>query len=78
MLKKSDVNSEVKVNIGVMTLKDGVLSIKRRITLPLTVPQCIAADDLLGKAVGKHKRFNKNVIKSCNKALYHLRYGDKN
>ena len=71
MLNQADVNPEVKINIGVMTLKDGI-------TLPLTVPQCIGTDDLLGKAVDKHNRFNKDVITSSNKAFYHLLYGDKN
>ena len=78
MLNQADVNSEVKINIGVMTLKDGVLNMKRGITLPLTVPQCIGTDDLLGKAVDKHNRFNNDVITSSNKAFYHLLYGDKN
>ena len=78
VLNQADVNSEVKINIGVMTLKDGVLSMKRGITLPLTVPQCIGTDDLLGKAVDKHNRFNNDVITSSNKAFYHLLYRDKN
>ena len=78
VLNQADVNSEVKINIGVMTLKDGVLSVKRGITLPLAVPQCIGTDDLLGKAVDKHNQFNNDVITSSKKAFYHLLYGDKN
>ena len=46
--------------------------------LLLTVPQSIGTDDLLGKAVDKHNRFNNEVITSSNKAFYHLLYGDKN
>ena len=71
-------NSDVKINVGIMALKDGALTIKRGITLPLTVPHSIGADELLEKAVEKHFRFNKDVVTSSNTAFYHLLYGDKN
>jgi hypothetical protein len=45
-----DVDSEVKINIGLMTTKDGSLSTKRGLTLPLTVRQRIMAEELLEKA----------------------------
>ena len=71
-------DSEVKINIGVMILRDGGLIAKRGITLPITVRESIGAEELLEKAVEKHHRFNKDVVRSGNKVFYHLLYGDKN
>ncbi len=68
---------DVKVNIGIMIKKEDKLVVKRGATLPVTVPESIAADDLLEKAVEKHTRFNKDVITSEDKTLYYLLFGDK-
>jgi hypothetical protein len=48
---KSVESSEVKINIGIMILKDEALVVKRGFTLPLTIPATITYDDLLTKAV---------------------------
>lgn len=65
-------DSEVKINISVIILRDGGLIAKRGITLPLTVRESIGAEELLEKAVEKHHRFNKDVVRSGNKVFYHL------
>ena len=65
-------HSEVKINISVIILRDGGLIAKRGITLPLTVRESIGAEELLEKAVEKHHRFNKDVVRSGNKVFYHL------
>ena len=70
-------NSDAKIDIGVIVLKDGVLTMKRGSTLPVTVPQTIGPDDLLEKAVEKHSCYNKDVIRSTDKAFYRLLYPDK-
>lgn len=66
--------TEVKINVGVMVMKDGRLSIKRGATLPLTVLSSIGAQQLLTKAVEKHHRFNNNVINRL--TSYRLLYPD--
>jgi hypothetical protein len=53
---------EVKINVGVMILKDGRLSIKRGATLPLNVLPSITRKELLAKAFDKHSRFNTNLV----------------
>ncbi|CAB3990968.1 Hypothetical predicted protein [Paramuricea clavata] len=65
---------EVKINIGVMILKDGKLSIKRGATLPLTVAPSIGSEELLTKAVEKHTRFNQNLVDRAR--IYRLLYAD--
>jgi hypothetical protein len=65
---------EVKINIGVMILKDGKLSIKRGATLPLTVAPSIGSKELLTKAVEKHTRFNQNLVDRA--IIYRLLYAD--
>ena len=75
------VTSEIeasKYKTVIMTKKEEALSVKRGVTLPLTVPTTITYDDLLNKAVEKHHRFNKDIIKQGNKTFYYLLYGDKN
>ena len=62
----------VKINIGIMVMKDGKLSIKRGATLPLSVLPDIDSQQLLTKAVEKHARFNNNLINSA--TIYHLLY----
>ena len=74
---KSVKSSNVKINIGIMVLKDEALVVKRGATLPLTVPATVTYDDLLAKAVEKHHRFNKGIIKHDRKKSYYLLYGDK-
>jgi uncharacterized OB-fold protein len=74
---KSVESSEVKINIGIMILKDEALVVKRGFTLPLTIPATITYDDLLTKAVEKHHQFNKGVIKHDKTMFYYLLYGDK-
>ena len=75
---KDNVDCEAKINIVVMTIKDGRLSIKRGYLLLLNVPTNITSEDLLGKAVEKHSRFHKDVIQSNKKVFYQLLYADKN
>ena len=75
---KGNVDCEVKINIGLMTMRDGRLSIKRGYSLPLSLTADITAEDLLAKAVEKHSRFHKDVIQSNNKVFYQLLYADKN
>ena len=64
----------VKINIGIMVMKDGKLSIKRGATLPLSVLPDIDSQQLLTKAVEKlkHARFNNNLINSA--TIYRLLY----
>lgn len=75
---KAGTSTEVKINIGIMAKKEEALSVKRGVTLPLTVPTTITYNDLLNKAVEKHHRFNKDIIKNGNKTFYCLLYGNKN
>lgn len=75
---KGNVDCQVKINIGVMIMKDGRLSIKRGYSLPLNVTPNITSEDLLEKAVEKHSRFHKDVVHSNKKAFYQLLYADKN
>ena len=68
---------EVKINIGVLAMKDGNLSVKRGVTLPLSVSPKISSEDLLRKAVDKHNRFNNNLVSTTNASSYRLLYQDK-
>lgn len=68
---------EVKINVGVLAMKDGNLSVKRGVTLPLSVSPKINSEDLLRKAVDKHNRFNNNLISSTHPSSYRLLYQDK-
>ena len=54
--------SEVKINIGVLLLKDGKLAVRRGATLPLTVAPSVGSHELLRRAVEKHSRFNQNLV----------------
>lgn len=74
---KAETSTEVKINIGIMSIKDEAICVKRGATLPLTVPATITYDELLTKAVEKHHRFNKDIIKNSKKTFYYLLYGDK-
>ena len=58
-------------------MKDGGLSVKRGVTLPLSVSPKINAEDLLERAVDKHNRFNNNLISSTLSSWYRLLYHDK-
>ena len=62
----------VKINIGIMVMKDGKLSIKRGATLPLSVLPDKDSEQLRPKAVEKHARFNNNLINSA--TMYRLLY----
>lgn len=68
---------EVKINVGVLALEDGNLSVKSGVTLPLSVSPKIISEDLLRKAVDKHNRFNNNLILSIHPSSYRLLYQDK-
>ncbi len=50
-IKVNKTVCDVKVNIGIMIKKEDKLVVKRRATLPVTVPENIAADDLKSKIV---------------------------
>ena len=76
--RKGNVDCQTKINIGVMIMKDGRLSIKRGYSLPINVTPNITSEDLLEKAVEKHSRFHKDVVQSNKKAFYQLLYADKN
>ena len=67
----------VKINIGIMVLKDEALVVKRGVTLPLTIPATVKYEDMLAKAVEKHHQFNKGIITNDRKSSYYLLYGDK-
>ena len=69
---KGNVDCQTKINIGVMIMKDGRLSIKRGYSLPINVTPNITSEDLLEKAVEKHSRFHKDVVQSNKKAFYQL------
>jgi len=58
------VEKEVKVQVGIVTLKNGGLSVKRGVRLPVTVSPESNSEDLLKRPVDKHKRFNNNLISS--------------
>ena len=77
-LKKAVSNNntdvQVKVNVGIMTFKDGRLLPKRSTMLPLNVSDRVGSEELLEKAVEKHSRFNGHLI-SNNPSLYKLLYG---
>ena len=68
---------EVKINVGVLAMKEGNLSVKRGVTLPLSVSPKINSEDLLRKAVDKHNRFNNNLVSSTHPSSYRLLYQDK-
>lgn len=74
---KPGKSTEVKINIGIMTKREDALVVKRGVTLPVTVRTNINYDELIVKAVEKHHRFNKDVIKHDDKKFYYLLYGDK-
>ena len=76
--RKGNVDCQTKINIGVMIMKDGRLSIKRGYSLPINITPNITSEDLLEKAVEKHSRFHKDVVQSNKKAFYQLLYADKN
>ena len=77
--RKGNVDCQAKINIGVMVMKDGRLSIKRGYSLPINVTPNITSEDLLEKkAVEKRSRFHKDVVQSNKKAFYQLLYADKN
>ena len=76
--RKGNVDCQTKINIGVMIMKDGRLSIKRSCSLPINVMPNITSEDLLEKAVEKHSRFHKDVVQSNKKAFFQLLYADKN
>ena len=76
--RKGNVDCQMKINIGVMIMKDGHLSIIRGYSLPINVTPNITSEDLLEKAVAKHGRFHKDVVQSNKKAFYQLLYADKN
>ena len=56
-----NVDCQTKINIGVMIMKDGHLSITRGYTLLINVTPNITSEDLLVKAVEKQSRFHKEV-----------------
>ena len=76
-LSSKSESSDVKINVGIMVLKDEALVIKKGATLPLTVPATITYDNLLTKAGEKHHRFNKGIIKHDCKRSYYLLFSDK-
>ena len=67
---------DVKINIAVLAMKDGTLSIKHGMALPLTLSPNIDSDGLLRKAVEKHSHFNNNAI-SGSESSYRLLYQDE-
>ena len=72
------VEKEVKIQVGIVTMKDGGLSVKRGVTLPVTVsPKSCNSEDLIKRAVDKHNRFNNNLISSTLPSSYSLLYHDK-
>ena len=71
------VEKEVKVQVGIFTLKNGGLSVKRGVTLPVTVSPKSNSEDLLKRAVDKDNRFNNNLISSTLPSSYRLLYHDK-
>lgn len=72
--KQARKSQRVKINVGVLAIKDRNLSVKRGVTLPSSVSPKINSEDLLRKAVGKHNRFNNNLISSTHPSLYRLLY----
>ena len=60
--RKGNVDCETNINIAVMIMKDGRLSIKRGYSLPINVTPNITSEELLQKAVEKHSRFHKDVV----------------
>ena len=71
------VEKEVKIQVGIVTMKDGGLSVKRGVTLPLTVSPKSNSEDLLKRAVDKHNRFNNNLISPTLPSSYRLLYHNK-
>ena len=47
------IEKEVKVHIGIVTMKDGGLPVKRGVTLPVTVSPKSNSEDLLKKGCGQ-------------------------
>ena len=68
--KPERVEKEVKIQVGIVTMKDGGLSVKRGVTLPVTVSPKSNSEDLLKRAVDKHNRFNNNLISSTLPSSY--------
>lgn len=58
-------------------MKDGGLSVKRGVALPVTASPKSNSEDLLKKAVDKHNRFNNNLIPITLPSSYRLLYHDK-
>jgi len=71
------VEKEVKVQVGIVTMKDGGLPVKRGVTLPVTVSPKSNSEDLLKKAVDKHNRFNNDLISSTLPSSYRMLCHDK-
>ena len=65
----------MKVNVGIVTLRDGRLLPKRSTMLPLYVENFVGSKELLDKAVEKHSRFNSQLV-SNNLRMYKLLYGN--
>ena len=77
MKKEPDrVEKDVNVQVGIVMLKNGGLSVKSGVTLPVTVSPKSNSEDLLKRAVDKHNRFN-NLISSMLPSSYRLLYHDK-
>ena len=78
-LKKTTSNNntaaQVKVNVGIVTLRDGRLLPKRSTMLPLNVDNLVGSKELLDKAVENHSRFNSQLV-SNNPSMYKLLYGN--
>ena len=52
--EKPGKSTEVKINIAIMTKREGDLVVKRGVTLPVTVRTNIKYNEFLKKAVKKH------------------------
>ena len=70
-LKKTTSNNntaaQVKVNVGIVTLRDGQLLPKVGSMLPLYVDNLVGSKELLDKTVEKHSRFNSQfqITQAC-------------
>ena len=56
--RKGNVDCQTKINIGVMIMKDGRLSIKRGYSLPINVTPNITSEELLEKSCREAKPFS--------------------
>lgn len=77
--KASSKELTCKIQIGIMIYKNGGLRVKRgnNANLPLTLATNMTYDEILAKAVEKHHRFNKDLIKNEENKFYCLLYADK-